>query len=108
MHSTLLYDNYAGELMGLIVWNALAGIITLLAILRLLRSPREWFSYGVVSKLAWVLTAWSVSWHFNGALFPVGAVACLCNLRALRRREESVQALGVPYASGSPFDQDIR
>lgn len=108
VQNTLLCDAYTDELLGLLIWEAVAGMVILLALVQIVRTPRQWFAYGLASKVAWVITSWWFAWHSGLASLPVGALAALWHIRGMRRRQEAGEALGVPFAAGTPFDQEVR
>jgi hypothetical protein len=90
---------------GLLVWNGIASMVILFAVLRLVRSPRELFSYGLVSKTAWVITIVWLSWHSGPALVPIGAFASFWHLHRLARNRDGGAPGYPPFAAGRPVDE---
>ena len=102
MHSyplVALISARAGTL-GLLAWDAAAVMIMLLALARLLRSARELFAYGMVSKCAWAIACIWFTWHWDAALVPTGALVVLWHLSQLVRRSRAAGRASVPMATG--------
>jgi len=105
VHHSLLSVVGTNDALGLLVWDALAGILILVAAWRLAHSPRELFSYGLLSKAAWTVTVFWLDWHWGPALLPVGAIGALWHLRRLARSRENGGAGYPPFAAGHPVDE---
>jgi hypothetical protein len=95
----------AGNTVGLFVWAVLAVIIILVAAYRVVRSPRELYSYGLLSKIAWLVTIFWLNWHWGPAILPLGGLGALWHLRGLLRRWDTSGLGDLPFAAGSPVDE---
>jgi len=77
----------------------------LCAAARILRAPKNWFSFGVVSKVTWVIASLWFTWQVGDVLLPIGALVALWHLRALARRHVGEQPADLPFASGSRVER---
>jgi hypothetical protein len=96
----------ANNALGLLLIDGVAGLLMLYGAWRVARSPREWYSYGLVSKTGWIIASLWVSWHCGAALLPVGAIAALWHLHKLSRRQEAGQVGSIPFATGAPVERE--
>jgi len=78
----------------------------LCAIGRVLRAPKNWFSFGVVSKVTWVIASLWFTWQVGDILLPIGAVVALWHLRALAHRHAGDQPSDLPFATGSRVEKE--
>ncbi len=84
LHPYLLSTISASAALGPISLDCLAGILMVWAIARVLRTPREWFSFGFVSKVTWVIASLWFTWQVGDLVLPFGAIVALSHLpRAL-------------------------
>jgi len=105
VHHSLLSVVGTNDALGLLAWDALAGILILVAAWRLARFPRELFNYGLLSKAAWTVVVFWLDWHWGPVLLPVGAIGALWHLRRLARSQENGGPGYPPFAAGSPVDE---
>lgn len=106
MHRYLLSTISASAALGYICLDCLAGMVMLLATTRVLRAPKNWFSFGVVAKVTWVIVSLWFTWQVGDVLLPIGAAVALWHLRALARRHAGEQAADLPFAPGSPVEKE--
>ena len=106
MHPYLLSTTSASAALGYICLDFLAGIVILWAIARVLRAPKNWFSFGFVSKVTWVIASLWFTWQVGDVLLPIGAVVALWHLRALARCHSGDQPTDLPFAAGSPIEKE--
>lgn len=104
-HYALMSTTDAGNTLGLFVWAVLAGIVILVAAYRIVRSPRELYSYGLLSKCAWLVTICWLNWHWGPSILPLGGLGALWHLRCLLRRSDAGGPGDLPFAAGSPVDE---
>ncbi len=81
-------------------------MVILWAIARVLRAPKNWFSFGVVSKVTWVIASLWFTWQVGDVLLPIGAVVALWHLRALARRHAGDEPADLPFATGAPVEKE--
>ncbi len=84
---------------GLLAWDIVAAIIIVLALARLVRSPRELFAYGALSKCGWAIACIWFRWHWDAALVPTGALVATWHTGAIARRNLGAGTT-VPFATG--------
>jgi hypothetical protein len=95
----------AGNTVGLFVWAVLAGIVILVAAYRVVRSPRELYCYGLLSKVAWLVTIFWLNWHWGRSILPLGGLGALWHLHCLVQRSNAAVPGDLPFAAGSPVDE---
>jgi hypothetical protein len=96
------------DAIGLLFLDGLAGVLMLYALARLIRAPREWFSYGRVSKALWSLVSLWLTWHLGETILPAGAMAALWHLRSLSQRHAGDEPRDLPFATGTPVNPKER
>jgi len=106
VHYTPLSAVTVNELLGLLAWDFLAGSVIFCATWRLIRTPRECFSYGLLSKTGWLVASLWFTWHLGLVALPVGACATLWHLHKLARRGAAAE--DIPFAEGVPVDREVR
>jgi hypothetical protein len=102
MHTVPLSTISAGNMLGQLFPDFVGGMLMLLAVARLIRAPREWFPFGRVSKVLWVLCSLWLTWRVGGGLVPGGALLALWHLRSLARCSPAGQPAYLPFAPGTP------
>lgn len=101
MHNYLLSNISAAGALGPLFLDVLAAIVTFYAAARVLRAPREWFSFGFVSKVTWVIGSLWFTWQVGDVVLPLGAVVALWRLRSFRLRHTSPAPGDLPFAQGT-------
>jgi len=104
LHPYLLSTISTSAALGFISLDCLAGILMLWAVARVLRTPREWFSFGFVSKVTWVIASLWFNWQVGDLVVPLGAMVALWHMCALSRRHGG-QPTDLPFATGSPVEK---
>jgi hypothetical protein len=104
MHTVPLLIVGADDGVGLLLLDGLAGVLMLCAVARLIRAPREWFSWGRASKALWSLVSLWLTWHLGETILPAGAMAALWHLRSLSQRHADDQPRDLPFATGVPVN----
>jgi hypothetical protein len=102
VHSHLLSTISASAALGLLSLDGLAAILIFWAAVRVLRAPREWFFFGFVSKVTWVIASVWFTWQLGDLVVPLGAVVALWHVRSLRRRPSGASPDDLPFATGAP------
>jgi hypothetical protein len=77
-----------------IVWNILAGALTLYAVVTTTRLPAPAFRHGRRTKIFWVLVAIGVLVAFGGYVVPIGSVSALYAVTAQEHRRKLVIEVG--------------
>ena len=106
MQSNLLSNIGAADALGHLSLDGLAMIVMFGAAARLIRSPREWFSFGRASKVAWVLACLWFTFEVGDVVVPLGSLMALWHLRSLRRRHSGGQPGELPFARGTRVPRD--
>jgi hypothetical protein len=84
---------------GHLTWTLLSGLLSLVAVIRVLRQPAENWSHRNWSKLAWVLAIGYLAPPLGGYPMPIGAIAAIWRTR---RQPNPPPAPGQPpMAEGS-------
>ena len=66
-----------GDFIGTLLWNAVAGVVMLVAVIRVVTVAAEAWPRQRWSKAGWIVAALWVSWYLGGLLLPVGAIVAL-------------------------------
>jgi hypothetical protein len=92
---------------GQLGWDIVAGLIELVAVIRVVRVPASWWTYRRWSKFAAVGLALLGAITARGIDLPLGAAVVIWHTYELARRRAS-QPLSpdVPYAQGAPDVRD--
>lgn len=83
---------------GYLGWIVVAGLVSLVAVIRVLRQPAEAWRRRNWSKLAWVLAILYLAPIVGGWPVPVGAIAAIWRTRNRR----SATTLGIHQVEGNP------
>ena len=90
----------SATMLGVVLLDACAGAVVLLALARLARTPRHWFSWGLVSKFLWALVSIWWTWHAGDFVLPAGAAVALWHLRSLWKHHAGEEPPELPFARG--------
>lgn len=86
------------QLLGLLLLNAIAGIVIFVALVRIVSTPAGLWAHGRLSKAAWIIaTIWFIP-TAGGLAFPVAAAAAIWHTGRLAR-----QGLPAPRPEPLPF-----
>ena len=100
MHNYLLSNISAAGALGPLFLDVVAAIVTFYAAARVMRAPREWFYFGRVSKVTWVIGSLWFTWRVGDVVLPLGAVVALWRLRSLHLRHTSPTPGDLPFCAG--------
>jgi hypothetical protein len=106
VHPNLLSTVSAADALGYLSLDGSSLILTFWAAVRVIRAPRQWFSFGIASKLAWLLASLWFTIEVSDVVVPLGALVVLWHLRSLSRRQAGGQPADLPFAAGSPMTKD--
>lgn len=101
MHNYLLSNISGPRALGDMLLDVVAVIVTFYAAVRVMRSPRKWFSFGFVSKVTLVIASLWFTWRVGDVVVPFGAVVALWRLRSLRLQHASPAPADLPFAQGA-------
>ena len=74
---SLLAATTLTTLLGRLLWNLAAGIVMIIAVIRVFAVPASSWPRKHWSKAAWIAAALWMTWHFGGLVVPVGAIAAI-------------------------------
>jgi len=92
----------AGRSAGAVALDVVATLITFVALVRIVITPRDRWAHGRLSKTAWILaTLWLIP-YVGSLVLPLGGLAAIWKTRRLSRKG-APDPLDVPLAEGSPL-----
>jgi hypothetical protein len=101
------------NLVGLLMWNAIVGVIVLVAVVRVVAVPTASWPRRRWSKAGWIIAALWISWHVGGLVLPIVAVAGLAHARTLAERDQAPPPMpdllfpaSTPWTEAPPTNKD--
>lgn len=89
------------QLLGLLVLNAIAGIVVFVAVVRIVSTPAGLWAHGRLSKAAWIIaTIWFIP-TAGGMAFPVAAAIAICHTGRLTKQGSPPRPDPLPFADGT-------
>lgn len=82
-----------------LAWMVLTGLVSLLALIRVVRRPADQWPHGNVSKILWVLAVLYGVWPVAGFPIAFGAIAAIYRTR---RPADTVPPGQLPMVEGTP------
>lgn len=82
-----------GIVVGAYVWSALCALLMLVAVIRIVRRPKEEWRHGNWSKVGWVAAVMLLTVSLAGLALPVGASAACWRTRRDGRRNRTAGQL---------------
>ncbi len=90
------------RLLGLLVLNAIAGIVVFVAVVRIVSTPAGLWAHGRLSKAAWIIaTIWFIP-TAGGLAFPVAAAIAIWHTgRLTKQGSPAPRPDPLPFADGT-------
>ena len=94
-----------GTLVGTLMWNAVASVVILIAVIRVVTVAAEAWPRHRWSKAGWIVAALWVSLHVGGLVLPVGAIVALVQARTYARQDQIPPPIpDLPLAASTPWN----
>ena len=88
-------------LYGKLLWDAIAGIVVFVALVRIVNLPATLWAHGRLSKVSWAIaTIWFIPTS-KGFAWPIAAVAAIWHTHKINRPTQP-QVPPLPFAEGQP------
>lgn len=90
------------QLFGLLLLDAIAGIVVFVALVRIVSTPAGLWAHGRLSKVAWIIaTIWFIP-TAGGVAFPVAAAAAIWHTgRLAKQGSPASRPEPLPFADGT-------
>jgi hypothetical protein len=92
----------ASPLAGEVVITLAVLFVDLVAVVRVVRLPRDRFRHGGWSKAGWVVLALGFTWTLGTLPVPVGALLALRRTRRSKPGAGRTGPANIPFAEGAP------